>query len=231
MSKFFSTYWGIFFVMLLSISAIKPFFLPGFFPTHDDTQVARIFEMGKALHDGMFPVRWVNDLGYGYGYPIFNFYAPLAYYFGGFLVMGGLNALLATKIIMVGGILFAGIAMYIFARNFWGEIGGVISAVFYIYATYHAVEIYVRGDLAEFWAYAAIPLLFLGCYKVYIASLRNKKYPVSAVMLGGISYACIILSHNLTALMTTMFTLLFIFILIGFSENKMRAAWHLGGIG
>jgi uncharacterized membrane protein len=68
-------------IIVLSFFAIKPLFHPGFFPIHDDTQVARVFEMTKSLQAGMFPVRWVSDLGYGLGYPIFNFYAPLSYYF------------------------------------------------------------------------------------------------------------------------------------------------------
>ncbi len=87
-------------VVALSYFAIKPLFIPGFFPIHDDTQVARVFEMSKSLKDGMFPVRWVSDLGYGYGYPIFNFYAPLAYYVGALFQLVGFNALAATKIMM-----------------------------------------------------------------------------------------------------------------------------------
>src|SRR5258706_6997293 len=87
-------------VLLLSFWAIRPLLNSGFFPMHDDTQVARVFEMKKSLNDGMFPVRWVADLGYGYGYPIFNFYAPFAYYLGGFLNLVGLNALAATKLMM-----------------------------------------------------------------------------------------------------------------------------------
>src|SRR5258706_6351024 len=99
-------------IILLSYFAIKPFFVAGFFPIHDDTQVARVFEMHKALNDGMFPVRWVADLGYNYGYPIFNFYAPLAYYFGGTLMFAGFDSLLATKMTMVFCVLLAGGLMY-----------------------------------------------------------------------------------------------------------------------
>src|SRR3990167_1872112 len=105
MITFVKRNWVIIAVLLLSLWVIKPLFVNGFFPMHDDTQVARVFEMGKALRDGMFPVRWVPDLGYGYGYPIFNFYAPLSYYFGGFLTLLGFDALLATKIMMAVGIL------------------------------------------------------------------------------------------------------------------------------
>src|SRR5436189_5911868 len=115
----YKMYWGIFVIIIFSFWAIKPLFMPGFFPMHDDVQVVRVFEMGRALKDGMFPVRWVNDLGYGYGYPIFNFYAPLAYYIGGFFIAFTHDALLATKITMMVGILFAGISMYFLARKFW----------------------------------------------------------------------------------------------------------------
>src|SRR5687768_13108845 len=61
-------------VLLLSLLSILPLFSQGFFPIHDDTQVARVSEMSNALKDGMLPVRWSENLGYGYGYPIFNFY-------------------------------------------------------------------------------------------------------------------------------------------------------------
>src|SRR3989344_8168557 len=140
-------------VLILSFFSIKPLLMSGFFPIHDDTQVARVYEMGKALSDGMFPVRWVQDLGYGYGYPIFNFYAPLAYYVGGFFNVLGIDALVSTKAMMVLGIVFSGIFMYFLAREFWGEAGGVISGLFYLFSPYHAVDIYVRGDVSEFWAY------------------------------------------------------------------------------
>ncbi len=150
--QFLKKHYGLFIVLILSFWAIHPLFISGFFPMHDDTQVARVFEMGKMLERGMFPVRWVPDLGYGYGYPIFNFYAPLAYYIGGFFMFLGFDALLATKIMMALGVILAGIFMYLLTREFFGELGGIVAGLFYIYAPYHAVDIYVRGDVAEFWA-------------------------------------------------------------------------------
>ena len=115
---FLKKYWGLVFVVLFSLFSILPFLSQGFFPMHDDTQVVRVYEMGKSLKDGMFPVRWVTDLGYGYGYPIFNFYAPLAYYVGGFFNVLGIDALVSTKAMMVLGIVFSGIFMYFLAREF-----------------------------------------------------------------------------------------------------------------
>jgi len=199
--QFFKKYYGLVLILILSFWAVKPFFVSGFFPIHDDTQIARVFEMGKVLQNGVFPVRVVPDLGYGYGYPIFNFYAPLAYYVGAAFMFLGFDALVAAKIMMALGIILAGIFMYFLAREFFGEFGGIASGLFYLYAPYHAVDIYVRGDVAEFWAYAFIPLAFLGFYK------RN-------ILLGTIGFAGLILSHNLTAMMITPFLLIVVLLIV-----------------
>ena len=82
---------GLIIVVILSFFMIKPLWVNGYFPMHDDTQVARVVEMGRALRAGQFPVRWVSDLGYGYGYPIYNFYGPLPYYAGGALQAMGVT--------------------------------------------------------------------------------------------------------------------------------------------
>ena len=154
-------------LLALSIFAALPFFHSGFFIIHDNTQVQRTFEMARSLSDGMFPVRWVADLGYGYGYPIFNFYAPAFYYISGFLTALGLNALLSTKLTAIFAILLSTVSMYLLAKEFWGRWGGILSAVLYTYAPFHAVDIYVRGAFAESFAYGLLPLPFLGLYKIY----------------------------------------------------------------
>ena len=169
---------------------------------HDDAQVARIAQMAKALSEGQFPVRWVSDLGYGYGYPIFNFYNPLPYYFGGLVNLFGFNVLLVTKAMFVIGFLLAAIGMYLLADKLFGKVAGIISALFYVYAPYHALELYVRGSIAEMWAYGILPFVFWG--------LAKKNYFIT-----GISLACLILSHNLTAvIILPLFILINIFILI-----------------
>ena len=59
---------------ILTFVAVKPMFIKGYFPMHDDTQPARVFALAQELKQGIFPVRLVGSLGYGYGYPLFNFY-------------------------------------------------------------------------------------------------------------------------------------------------------------
>ncbi len=163
---------------------------------HDDTQVARVFEMGKSLKEGQFPVRIVDGLGYGYGYPIFNFYAPLPYYFGGLINMFGVDALMATKVMIGFGALLAGISMYMLATVFFGMGGGLLAALLYLYAPYHAVQIFVRGSVGELWAYGILPLVVFGGYK--ITQTSSKRWIVFTT----VSLASIILSHNIIGALT-----------------------------
>ena len=67
---------------VLTLSLLWPLLMAPFFSHHDDVQVIRLYEMDKCIKDGQIPCRWVPDLGGLYGYPIFNYYAPLPYYFG-----------------------------------------------------------------------------------------------------------------------------------------------------
>lgn len=202
-------------ILLLSYWSIQPLFQPGFFAFHDDTQVQRVFAMDKSLSDGMFPVRWVSDFGFGYGYPLFTFYAPFAYYVGALFTTIGFDALLATKLMIGLGMLVSGVSMYLLARVFWGRLGGIISALLYVYAPYHALNLYVRGAVSELWAYGLIPLVFLGVYKTYSAialqtksGFNQKKKFWLWTCVTALSYACVIASHNLTTMMVTPFLLL-----------------------
>lgn len=203
------------FIVALSFFAFKPLLVSGFFTIHDDTQIARVYEMTKALKDGMFPVRWSQDLGYGFGYPIFNFYDPLPYYSGGLFSLLGADPLLSAKLMVVLGIVISSLSMYILASEFWGALGGILSSALYSYSVYHAVDVFVRGDFAEAFAFAFIPLVFYGIWKIH-KSPKNK-----FILLTAVSYALIIISHNLTALMVTPFVILFIFYLL-FNTNQTK---------
>lgn len=200
-------------LIALSIIAILPLLHPGFFNVHDNTQVQRVYEMRVAMLDAVFPVRWVPDLGYGYGYPIFNFYGPLPYYIGAFITFLGADALLATKIMILIGVIGAAFSMFVLARQFWGKWGGALSAVLYLYAPYHGLNIYVRGDIGEVYAYFFIPLIFYGLWKYY----KTQKYIYLAA--GALSFAGVIISHNLSAMMITPFVIAVAMLLFALKRN------------
>lgn len=202
-------------IIVASFFIIKPLFSYGFFPVHDNAQIVRVQQMVKSLSDGQFPVRIVPDMGFGYGYPVFNFYAPFAYYLGAlFVVLLHLDIVVATKLMIATGVFIAGIGMYLFSRDYWGDEGGILSALLYMYAPYHALDIYVRGDIAESWAFAFIPWVLWAITRSY--ERQQGKY----FIFGSLAYAGVILSHNLTAMMVTPFILLLLAILTIVNQKK-----------
>lgn len=211
MKKIIKTILPVVIVLLISLLTVRPLSLPGFFPMHDNTQVERVYEMSKAVSDGMFPVRWVQDLGYGYGYPIFNFYAPLAYYEGAKLVLLGLSALTATKLMIGVGMLIAGVGMYLLVSSLFGSLSGILGGLLYQFGLYHAVDLYVRGDVSELWAYGIFPFLLWGIYNI---AFKQRK--VFWMGMTSVFFAALIASHNLSAFMVTPFvfvTIIFLSIL------------------
>ncbi|MGI5826538.1 MAG: hypothetical protein ACOX50_03945, partial [Patescibacteria group bacterium] len=139
-------------VVALSFFSFKSLLRPGYFPMHDDMQAMRVLQMDKCLKDGQIPCRWVPDMGYGYGYPQFLYYSPLPYYVMEGFHLAGLSVLDSVKAGFALSFVLSGLAMLVLGRSLWGELGGLVCAIFYVYAPYRASDAYSRGAVGEFWA-------------------------------------------------------------------------------
>jgi uncharacterized membrane protein len=189
--------------IVLMFWMIKPLLANGYFPMHDDTQVARVVVMGRALRQGQVPVRWVSDLGYGYGYPIYNFYGPLPYYVGGILQAGGVDSVVATKIMFAAGAILAYISFFLFADSIFGSTAALVGSTLFVYAPYHAVQLYIRGSVDEYWAIAFVPFILLGIRYIFLP--RKRWIGVLAASLGFFGVIC---SHTILGYITVGFYIL-----------------------
>ena len=209
-------------VIALSIGTILPLFNNGFFVFHDNTQVVRVFEMNNALNQGLFPVRFVENLGYGYGYPIFNFYAPLAYYIGAGIMSLGFDPLSATKAMIGFGMMLSAATMYFLLKKFYGIPAAIVGSVAYAFFPYHALNLYVRGAIGELYAYAFLPIVFLGLFSA-LKLERNRSYFLKNFREIGLIATGIFLvgvSHNLSLYMLFLFMTLFTLCGLFFSNSK-----------
>jgi hypothetical protein len=161
---------------------------------HDDLQVGRLYQMDVCIKDGQIPCRWVPDMGYSYGYPLFNYYPPFPYYLGEVFHLLGLSFIDSVKLLFVVGFLISGVLMFLFTRRLWGDWGGLLSAVLYLWAPYHALDAYVRGAMNEFWALAFLPGVYWAIYEI-IEDQKTKAKPVLLALFFGL----LLLSHNLMA--------------------------------
>ncbi len=178
-------------LFLLTIPAWTNTAKVGYFPMHDDLQFARQLVMDKCFKDGQIPCRWSTDLGYGYGYPIFNYYPPFPYYAGQIFRSLGFQYINVIKIMVILNLVVSGFLMYLLAQSFWGRWGGLISGLLFVYAPYHAVDIYARGAMNEAWAIAFFPGVFWALYRLIEKNEWKYVFPLTLFS------ALIMLSHNL----------------------------------
>lgn len=207
--------WPFLLGLLLSVSLLWPLFASPYFTHHDDVQIIRIFEMNKCFLDHQIPCRWVPDLGGLYGYPIFNYYAPAPYYVSEIIYLITHSLLFSAKFIFALSFIGSYIFMYLFASRFWGKLGGSLSATFYAFAPYHALDFYVRGAMGEMWGLMFFPGIFWALSKLE-EKLNIKNLLLNAFFVGGL-----IISHNLSAMIFLPLCLIWI-ILLYFKNKKLK---------
>jgi hypothetical protein len=191
--------------------------------------LVRVQQLVVSLRAGVFPVRWMPQAAYGLGYPFFNFYAALPYYLAALLKLAGLGYIWAIKLTQALGFVFAGLAMYGLSKelghNRWARF--LVSLV-YSCAPFHMVNVYVRGDsLSEFYAFVFYPLLLWSLLRLS----KETRPPGEAgflrlpgAFLGvALSYAGLMLTHNLSAFVFTPFVLLYVLVLgVRASRQRLR---------
>lgn len=195
--------WLLGILLALTIPATIPFWQPDFFIAADSPlHLWRVFELDRMLRAGVFYPRWASDLFFGYGYPVFNFYPPLAYYLTESLHLFGLDIAVAIKFEFALTVLIAEAGMFLLSRDVFDDAlsepwqknaAGILSAVAFAYAPYFLIDVYIRGAIAETLGLAFLPLFFWSLRRVLA------KPTIAGALVGGICGALLLLSHNLTA--------------------------------
>lgn len=198
---------GLVFLLTLFVSSFF-FFQEKMFYTHDFLHGARIAEMARGLQAWDLPVIWSQNLGWGYGMPLFQFYAPLPYFLGALLFLCGLDLVWSVKLLFFFSQLVTFWAVYFWSKEIYNTSRfALLSAVLATLAPYRAMDIFARGALSEIWAIAFLPLLFYGLTKI----AQRKTGGLFWSVLGGVGLA---LSHNITTLLAIPSVIIYVLILL-----------------
>ncbi|PID87230.1 MAG: hypothetical protein CSB13_00405 [Chloroflexi bacterium] len=191
----------------------------------------RLHQLETALRDGHFPVRWMPDANYGYGYPFYNFYAPLSIYITAVFRFLGFSYVRALQFSQLAGFGVAAGSMYALGRRWFGTLwAGLLASVAYSTAPFHMVNVYVRGDsLAEFWAMAFYPLVLLAAD--YLLENSGEHGRRRSVALFGMAYGALVLSHNISALIFSPFLLLYLLLRWLWLAVERRQSGHNSSCG
>lgn len=210
----------LFLVILLSIPAIIALFHFGFYGASDDLHIAWLYEMNKIISIGQIPPRFVADLSFGFGYPLFNFVFPLPYYIGSLVHLFGFSFVDCIKIVFGFSLMGSGVAMYFLLKEMLPGLLSLAGALIYIYTPYRSTDVYSRGAIGESLAFVFLPVLVMGAVKLFKSSEESKKINWKNISLISLSLAALILSHDIVAYMFFPFFLIFIVFLVFLSKNK-----------
>lgn len=191
-----------YFVLTLVLAVVLSswaLFVPGFFGASDEVHIAWLHQMDASLRSGQIPPRFVPDLSFKFGYPLFNFVFPFPYYIGEVFHLVGFGFVDSVKITFFVATMVGALAMYALARNFCGKFLSATVATLYTLAPYHALDLYIRGAIGELWAMAILPLVVMCILKIFGDAAFNKR--LTFALLGSLSTAALVLSHNISAYM------------------------------
>lgn len=202
-------------VILLSVSILVllssgKLFSDEMFSFHDQTQAARISDFTFAIQNGQIPPRMAHHFSEGMGYPIFNFYAPTAYWITSDLHQLGLSIPDAIKVSFVLAVLVLGISTFLLLKNYFSDGAAFVGAFLLASSPFIALEIFVRGNLAELWFLALLPLVLL-----LIRSISVTKSKVLFVSLA-LCVSMFLTAHNALSIVGAGLVILFTF----FHENR-----------
>lgn len=192
--------------------------------THDGLHhLFRLFQLDEALRSWHLYPRIFADMGFGYGYPVLNYYSPLAYYVAWVATALGSGYLGGIKVAHGLGLALGSLAMYGWMQQSFSRRAALLAAVAYSVFPYRIADVYVRGALAESLAFVFPPLL-LWLATSLVRRPQSRLVPPLALAAAGF-----VLTHNLTAFIFAPVVAAYLIAEIGLlrTADRPRAYAHL----
>ncbi len=213
-------------VLLLCVPAVAPLFQGGFLDSHDGLfHLYRLAAVDRAFKAGVFYPRWFPDFAFGYGQPVLNYYSPLTYFAAQGIHMLGPGYILSMKLTFALGMVGSALGMYLYAKEIVGRYPALVAAAAYTYFPYHLADTYLRGALAEALAFVFMPLCLWAMHRIF-----TKGRSLDVILLA-LSYAGLIVTHNLTALTFTPVLVGYMLLLWCLTRFGRAILWALLSLG
>ena len=181
-------------IILLGLLSTHRLLKTGIHSMADEMHIFRLEQYHQCIMDGQIPCRYVSGAGFGYGYPLFNFYTPGFYSIAQIFHLIGFSLVNSLKIVIVLSAISGALGIFYLSNS-------LLASVLFLFAPYQAVNIFVRGAFPEFFALNLIPWI--------IYFFKQKKYFWSSIFL-----AFLMISHTLTSLTLLVFLIPYLFIFI-----------------
>jgi len=157
--------------------------------------LSRTIEFVRGWREGSVYPRWAPDFYGGFGSPFFDFFPPGVFAAAGPLALAGLSIPTALKIAMLGFTLLGGLGALALVR---GETertdAGLVAGAAFVFMPYRFVDLFLRGDLAEYAAISLLPWAFF--FYREISRAPREQLP-GRVFLASLTHAGVLLTHTI----------------------------------
>ncbi|MBZ0296975.1 MAG: hypothetical protein K8L99_30725, partial [Anaerolineae bacterium] len=219
-------------VLVLCLFALWPLLQKPGLPNGTDTlyHIYRAAEMDRSWSHGVLMPRWAESFYFGYGSPLFYYYASFTYYLTSIITrLTGADAVNSLRLVVMLSLLVSGGGMFVFMRGRAGALAGVIAAVVYVYTPYIMYkEPYARGDFPEMLSFALFPVI------VWLFDRLLRRSRPLDLLLAGLSIYVLVNTHNLMALVLSAMLgawLLWNGLTVGWRRAALALAAQMIGIG
>lgn len=186
-----------------------------------DTHDINTFFWAKAFYEifqsGTAYPRWLPQLWYGFGLPVFYIYNPLFYFITLVFQLCNIGTIISIKIVLILSTLCGAYFMYLLAREFLKKNTALLTTSLFVLAPYYISLVYVRGAFPEFLALNFIPLLLWAITKMF-KNINDYRY----LVVGILSLSSIILAHNLTGIIAIFMLVVYVFYLYFLEKESQR---------
>ncbi|MFN3762575.1 MAG: 6-pyruvoyl-tetrahydropterin synthase-related protein, partial [Anaerolineae bacterium] len=196
MSRFFRRSVSILILLALwwipAKSAIGPTMVCG-----DDMllHLLRVVQIDHLWSQGIFYARLAPDMGWGFGYPVFNFYPPLSYYIALLIARLGFGITPGVRLAQALTFLLAGVGVYLLARDFFREEAALVAGIAAMYAPYVAYNPLYRGAMPEAMGWALLPWAW---WAVGRAARTGRRGWIAA---GTLLFGAVLITHSVAAVL------------------------------
>ncbi len=136
-------------------------------PTHLTTMA----QFATGLLQRQFPVSWADGFG-NYGMPIPIIAQQTTSYLGGFFYLIARNIFVAYNLTVLLGAFVSVIAVYVCLRYWYSLESSLAGALLFMFAPYRMINVFIRGDIPEFFVSRFLPITSLG----FLFTIQKRKW-------------------------------------------------------
>jgi len=141
--------------------------------------------------------RWLMGMNDGLGSPVFFYYPPVPFFLTSLLrpfFHEDVHGWYQLGVSACAALIASGLSAYLWLKQIAHRSSALVGAILYMSTPYHlASDLYIRGSLAEYWAFIWMPLILFFTHKL----VKGHRLAVVGVAL---SYGLLIMTHLPTTL-------------------------------